>query len=168
MAGKAFSIEEVAERLGLSTDTIRRHIADGKLECSQVGRQYIVTLPDLERYLDSKERAAAIFGGTEQDVDEGAERKEIDGLVEFIGIFLGVARPDEMNEESMLSALRENKDSWGDRICPPQLHVAIYGLVKECVKRGKLIGEVTRLRAMLKDIEWAANDEGCGPIGGEE
>lgn len=45
-----YSVEEVAERLGLHPRTVRNHIRDGRLRATRVGRQFRVAAPDLDRY----------------------------------------------------------------------------------------------------------------------
>jgi excisionase family DNA binding protein len=45
-----FKLEEVAEILGLSTETLRRAIKAGKLKAMKTGREYIISRPELEKY----------------------------------------------------------------------------------------------------------------------
>jgi excisionase family DNA binding protein len=52
-----FSPEEVAEMLGLSTETIRREIKRGKLGAAKTAAVWTITQFDLEKYLGSEERA---------------------------------------------------------------------------------------------------------------
>lgn len=59
---RGFNINEVARALGVSHDTIRREITKKKLETVKVGGQYLITQPDLEKYLGSRERYIALFG----------------------------------------------------------------------------------------------------------
>ena len=59
---RGFNISEVARALGVSHDTIRREISKNKLETVKVGGQYIITQPDLEKYLGNRERYIALFG----------------------------------------------------------------------------------------------------------
>ena len=59
---RGFNIYEVARALGVSHDTIRREITKKKLGTVKVGGQYLITQPDLEKYLGSRERYIALFG----------------------------------------------------------------------------------------------------------
>ena len=45
-------VPEVAELLGMSEPTIRKHIAEGRLRASRPGRYYIVSAHDLSEFLD--------------------------------------------------------------------------------------------------------------------
>lgn len=45
-----FKLEEVAEILGLSTETLRRAIKAGKLKAMKTGREYIISRPELKKY----------------------------------------------------------------------------------------------------------------------
>ena len=48
MAENFYSIDEVAERLGLHARTIRNHVRDGKLKAVRIGKQYRIAREDLE------------------------------------------------------------------------------------------------------------------------
>lgn len=47
-----YSVREVAGRLGVHPETIRRLIHDGRLEAVRVGRVLRVGAPELERFLE--------------------------------------------------------------------------------------------------------------------
>jgi len=48
MAEDFYSIDEVAERLGLHVRTVRNHVRDGKLKAVRIGKQYRIAREDLE------------------------------------------------------------------------------------------------------------------------
>jgi excisionase family DNA binding protein len=48
MAEKMYSVEEVAERLGLHVRTVRGYIRSGRLKAVRIGKQYRISPADLE------------------------------------------------------------------------------------------------------------------------
>jgi excisionase family DNA binding protein len=48
MADDFFSIEQVAERLGLHVRTVRNYVRDGRLKARRIGKQYRIARDDLE------------------------------------------------------------------------------------------------------------------------
>ncbi len=59
----AYSVPEAAEALRLSTPHIWREIARGHLASVKVGRRRLVTIEDLEAYLDARRVPAADEAG---------------------------------------------------------------------------------------------------------
>ncbi len=45
-----YSVEQVAERLGLHVRTIRNYVRDGKLPAVRIGKQYRITQSDLDAF----------------------------------------------------------------------------------------------------------------------
>ncbi|MGY0022852.1 helix-turn-helix domain-containing protein [Streptomyces sp. cg35] len=50
MQRQYFSLDQVAELLGLHVRTVRGYVRDGRLKATQVGRRYRVTRDDLEAF----------------------------------------------------------------------------------------------------------------------
>ncbi|GAB4587310.1 helix-turn-helix domain-containing protein [Nocardia sp. IFM 10818] len=50
MTDRLFSVEEVAERLGLHVRTVRGYVRDGKLAAVRIGKQYRIAQADLEAF----------------------------------------------------------------------------------------------------------------------
>ena len=48
MSQELYSVEQVAERLGLQVRTVRAYIRDGRLKAVRIGKQYRITRADLE------------------------------------------------------------------------------------------------------------------------
>ena len=48
MTQNLYSIEQVAERLGLHVRTVRNYVRDGKLKAVRIGKQYRIAREDLE------------------------------------------------------------------------------------------------------------------------
>jgi excisionase family DNA binding protein len=50
MADELYSVEQVAERLGLHVRTVRNYVRDGKLPAVRIGKQYRIANSDLESF----------------------------------------------------------------------------------------------------------------------
>ncbi len=48
MTQELFSVEQVAERLGLHVRTVRNYVRDGRLKAVRIGKQYRIARADLE------------------------------------------------------------------------------------------------------------------------
>lgn len=58
VSDELYSVEQVAERLGLHVRTIRSYIRDGRLKAIRIGKQYRISRADLEE-LTGRETAAS-------------------------------------------------------------------------------------------------------------
>ena len=50
MSQELYSVEQVAERLGLHVRTVRAYVRDGRLKALKIGKQYRIARPDLEDF----------------------------------------------------------------------------------------------------------------------
>jgi excisionase family DNA binding protein len=50
MPQELYSVEQVADRLGLHVRTIRNYVRDGRLKAVRIGKQYRITREDLEAF----------------------------------------------------------------------------------------------------------------------
>jgi excisionase family DNA binding protein len=50
------TLREAADRLGVTSDTLRQQIANGKLKASKRGRDWWVTDREVERYRETHKR----------------------------------------------------------------------------------------------------------------
>jgi excisionase family DNA binding protein len=48
MSGELYSVEQVAERLGLHVKTVRSYVREGRLKAVRIGKQYRIAREDLE------------------------------------------------------------------------------------------------------------------------
>lgn len=60
MPRRALSLSEVAEQFGVSVDTLRREIADGRLHAWRLRRQIRVDAAEVERYRRAAAEVAAV------------------------------------------------------------------------------------------------------------
>lgn len=51
MNGRLYSVEQVAERLGLHVRTVRNYVRDGRLNAVRIGKQYRIAHEDLEAFM---------------------------------------------------------------------------------------------------------------------
>lgn len=58
MTERFYSVEQVAERLGLHVRTIRNYVRDGRLNAVRIGKQYRISHADLEDFTRSTATAA--------------------------------------------------------------------------------------------------------------
>lgn len=50
MSNELYSVEKVAERLGLHVRTVRNYVRDGRLKATRIGKQYRIARADLEAF----------------------------------------------------------------------------------------------------------------------
>jgi excisionase family DNA binding protein len=50
MSGDLFSVDQVAQRLGLHVRTVRTYVRDGRLRAVRIGKQYRIARTDLEAF----------------------------------------------------------------------------------------------------------------------
>ncbi|MTE13874.1 helix-turn-helix domain-containing protein [Nocardia aurantiaca] len=50
MTERLYSVDEVAERLGLHVRTVRGYVRDGKLPATRIGKQYRIAQADLDAF----------------------------------------------------------------------------------------------------------------------
>jgi excisionase family DNA binding protein len=51
LSGSLLSVEEVADTLKLHVRTVRNYVRDGRLKAVRIGKQYRITLEDLEAFM---------------------------------------------------------------------------------------------------------------------
>jgi excisionase family DNA binding protein len=59
-----YSLDQVAERLGLHVRTVRAYVRDGRLKAARIGKQYRIAHADLEALLGTPVTPAAPAGRT--------------------------------------------------------------------------------------------------------
>ena len=54
MSDKYYSVDNIAQMLGIHPKTVRRYITEGHLRAAKVGKQYRVTGHDLSRFVEAR------------------------------------------------------------------------------------------------------------------
>ena len=57
MSQELYSVEQVAERLGLHVKTVRNYVREGRLKAVRIGKQYRIAREDLEAMTGHSEPA---------------------------------------------------------------------------------------------------------------
>ena len=78
MAQELYSVEQVANRLGLHVRTIRNYVRDGRLKAVRIGKQYRITREDLEEFTGTPTAVV--------DVDRSARHVEASSIVHIDAI----------------------------------------------------------------------------------
>ena len=65
-----YSVEQVAERLGLHVRTIRGYIRDGRLPASRIGKQYRIGRADLDAFTGTPSVRARAEASTVVEIDD--------------------------------------------------------------------------------------------------
>ena len=80
MAQEWYSVEQVAERLGLHVRTIRSYVRAGRLNAVRIGKQYRISREDLEAFTGTSAAQACENLITERTEDalDALERSPID------------------------------------------------------------------------------------------
>src|SRR5215212_10147029 len=82
MSQELYSVEQVAERLGLHVRTVRGYVRDGRLKAVRIGKQYRIAQADLD-----------VFTGRPAAVQRAAV--EVSAVIELDGI--GAAAADRLS-----------------------------------------------------------------------
>lgn len=53
---KVYTVEEVANSLGMNSRTIREYIRSGQLNASRIGRKYIINQDDYKAFVSSDQK----------------------------------------------------------------------------------------------------------------
>lgn len=53
---KVYTVEEVANSLGMNSRTIREYIRNGQLNASRIGRKYIINQDDYKAFLSGDQK----------------------------------------------------------------------------------------------------------------
>lgn len=100
MEGKFYTIDQVAEILGMHHKTIRKFITEGKLVANKVGKQWRISGQDLNAFMEQKVNT----DGEEVEVDEEIR-------VSTSGIDASVVRP-KINVSTVIEVNEIDKEQY--------------------------------------------------------
>ncbi|RSM61707.1 DNA-binding protein [Actinoplanes sp. ATCC 53533] len=80
MGNDMYSVEQVAERLGLHVRTVRNYVRDGRLKAVKIGKQYRIARADLEALTGEQAPATTAPG-----------HAEVSSIVQIDGLAAGAA-----------------------------------------------------------------------------
>ena len=104
MSQEMYSVEQVAQRLGLHVRTIRKYVRDGQLTAVRIGKQYRITRADLETFTGQP---------TPQTAQEAARRRrsvEVTSIVQFDAIDRNTAGRISTMLTASVSGPRDDSD----------------------------------------------------------
>lgn len=108
MGNDLYSVEQVAERLGLHVRTVRNYVRDGRLKAVKIGKQYRITRADLEAMTGEIPPAGRAEVSSIVQVD-GLSRASADRL----GILLtaGANGPRDSSEQLQIQVIYDESRS---------------------------------------------------------
>ncbi|MGW7295123.1 helix-turn-helix domain-containing protein [Streptomyces xiamenensis] len=143
MPQRYYSVDQVADLLGLHVRTVRGYVRDGRLRASRVGRQYRITGEDLAAFTGAPAPTAATGGGT------GARRQaEVSGIVRIDAI-----TPAEANRVSntVLAAIHNRRGA-------PLRVESVYD-EERAVLKVIVLGDLADTAELLRIIHALTDDE---------
>ncbi|MGW3012049.1 helix-turn-helix domain-containing protein [Streptomyces sp. NPDC001219] len=105
MSERLYSVEQVAERLGLHVRTIRNYVRDGRLAAVRIGKQYRIAHTDLEAFTGRP------LPGQPDEGAGGAQHAEVSSIVELDE----VSRPTADRLATLLTAGVSGRERDGGR-----------------------------------------------------
>src|SRR5262245_15521893 len=100
MSQALYSVEQVAQRLGLHVKTVRGYVRDGRLKAVRIGKQYRIAREDLEALLGR-------VGGVDPDTVRRHRHVESSSIVEIDAI-----APDDASRigNTLMAAMKGERE----------------------------------------------------------
>jgi excisionase family DNA binding protein len=153
MESKFFTIEQVAEMLGMHHKTIRKFITEGKLAANKVGKQWRISGHDLSIFLEANEKKLEGtslvkeqgdgFSTTGEDFDAAELKISVSSVIDINRI----DRDEYMRISNMLLAVMNCKDPIFKNATINMKHFD-----EECKLRIMLWGNIKFIENMLASI----------------
>lgn len=80
MAQQYYSVDQVADLLGLHVKTVRAYVREGRLAATRIGKQYRIRRQDLEEFTGGP------LGGEEPSTGPEAPHAEVSSIVQVDGV----------------------------------------------------------------------------------
>ncbi len=101
MSQELYSVEQVAERLGLHVRTVRAYIRDGRLKAVRLGKAYRIVRGDLEAFMGPAALSLAVRSRGHVEVSSIVEIEGLDreAAIRTTNVLLATAnsrRPDDV------------------------------------------------------------------------
>ncbi|SHI41891.1 DNA binding domain-containing protein, excisionase family [Nocardiopsis flavescens] len=135
-----YSVDQVAELLGLHVKTVRGYIRDGRLAATRIGKQYRIRREDLE----------ALSGGpVEERAPSGPVAVEVSTVVRLEGV--------DRNRVDRVTTLVTAAAATPGRGRPPVHVQAVHDAAAHSL-RLVILGDAAGTAALLELVEMAASD----------
>ncbi|MBQ1093622.1 helix-turn-helix domain-containing protein [Streptomyces sp. B93] len=112
MESPLYSVEQVAERLGLHVRTVRKYVREGRLKAVKIGKQYRITHEDVEAF------TGLPLPTTAREPAVRHRRVEVSSIVEIDAVDTGTAH----RIATLLTAAPAGRDAGG----PPLRVETVY------------------------------------------
>lgn len=145
MSERLFSVQAVADHLGLHVRTVRTYVRDGRLPAVRIGKQYRVTQGDLERFTGRP--VPQIDPETDPGSGPGAAHRahaDVSSIVELDGVDRELA--DRLS--TLLTAAARTRLPGEERVRVETVHDPARGRMKVIV-----VGGLADTARMLEYIE---------------
>jgi excisionase family DNA binding protein len=153
MEEKFYTIDKIAEILGMHHKTIRKFITEGKLKANKVGKQWRISGHDLSIFMENNnvnirnknevENEKIEFSNGEVDINNKINKINISTVVDINGVDIDECR----RISNMLLAVMNSKDS---KMCNSTINIKHYQ--KEKNLKVMLWGDIEFTKEMLDFI----------------
>ncbi|NJQ08223.1 helix-turn-helix domain-containing protein [Streptomyces lonarensis] len=141
MSERLFSVQAVADHLGLHVRTVRNYVRDGRLPAVRIGKQYRVTQGDLERFTG---RPVPEIDPESDAAEAHRAHADVSSIVELDGVDRELA--DRLS--TLLTAAARSRLPGEERVRVETVHDPARGRMKVIV-----VGGLADTARMLEYIE---------------
>ena len=109
MSQELYSVEQVADRLGLHVRTVRGYIREGRLAAVRIGKQYRITRGDLEAFTGQPATAASARHVEVSSIVE-MDGVDVDAAIRMTNALMGTLNSRGAGEPSMRAETMYDRD----------------------------------------------------------